>query len=181
MNEKTLTLEQFIVKHIELTTQMTALTNSISNDDFKKLINLESKSLKTKDYETALKDKEVNMPEEINEIQLEVFENTKMLYNNPKYSSLNEDEFLSLITNEIEVQFGNKLFLSKSSSCSSEFNSANESCLKSFGASLATVAVVGLFTSFGVGSLIGGGIALVRFGECNKGAQADLSECRSNQ
>jgi hypothetical protein len=181
LNEKTLTLEQFIGKHIELTTQMTALTNSISNDDFKKLIDLENKSLKTKDYETALKDKELNMPGEINEIQLEVFENTKMLYNNPKYSSLNEDEFLNIITNEIEVQFSNKLFLSKSSSCLSEFNSANESCLKSFGASLATVAVVGLFTSFGVGSLIGGGIALVRFGQCNKGAQVDLSECKSNQ
>ena len=116
LNENTLTLEQYIVKHIELTTQMTNLTNSISNDDFKKLVDLENKSFKTKNYEIALKDKEVNIPEEINRVQLEIFENTKTLYNNPKYNSLNEEEFLSLITNEIEVKFSDKLFLSKSSS-----------------------------------------------------------------
>jgi hypothetical protein len=40
LNKNTLTLEQYIVKHIELTTQMTNLTNSINNDDFKKNFDL---------------------------------------------------------------------------------------------------------------------------------------------
>ena len=87
-----------------------------------------------------------------------------------------------MIKGEISNQFENKQnFSQRAASCLSDFNSANEDCLTSFAASAATVGVIGLFTSFGVGSLIGGAIALVRFGECNKSAQADLADCRANQ
>ncbi|RKE94652.1 hypothetical protein [Ichthyenterobacterium magnum] len=179
---KTQTLDEYLIKHFELTSKMIELKSSVDYNIIDKLKKLQNKAIKKSDLKIAIKDENIEISDEIFELQQQIIENTKILYNNPKYNSLNQEEFLTLITNEINSQLQNKqIFSKKSDSCLDTFNSANESCLKSFGASLATVGVVGLFTSFGVGSLIGGGIALIRFGECNKSAQADLADCRDNQ
>lgn len=145
----------------------------------KKLTYLEKKSAKTSDLKLTVQKEKIVIPDEIIEIELKIIENTKTLYNNPDYNSLNQQELLVLITNEINNQFVNaQLFSRNGDRYLDAFNRANESCLTSFGASLATVGVVGLFTSFGASSLIDGGIALIRFGECNKSAQAVLADCR---
>lgn len=179
---KTQSLEEYLTKHIELTSKMIELKNSVDYDIVDKLTKLQNKSIDPGNLKLTLKKENIEISDKIFELQQKIIENTRILYNNPKYNSLNQEEFTTLIKNEIVSQFENKqLFSRQSSSCLDTFNSANESCLKSFGASLATVGVVGLFTSFGVGSLIGGGIALIRFGECNKSAQADLADCRANQ
>tara|TARA_B110001450_G_C17350916_1_gene371472 strand:- start:140 stop:571 length:432 start_codon:yes stop_codon:yes gene_type:complete len=143
---------------------------------------LQNKSDETSDLELSLKNENIEISDKIFELQLKIIENTRILYNNPKYNSLNQEEFLSVIKGEISNQFENKQkFSQRAASCLSDFNSANEDCLTDFAVSAATVGVIGLFTSFGVGSLIGGAIALVRFGECNKSAQGDLADCRANQ
>ena len=107
-----------------------------------------------------------------------MIENTKRLYQNPLYSGLNQEDFLKLILNEIDSS-SYQINLSKNGDpCGDLFNSMNEDCLVEFSASMAVAAVVGIFTSFGVGTAIAGGIALVRFSECNKGAQAAADDCR---
>lgn len=179
---QTQTLEEYLIKHIELTSKTVELKNSVNYNDIDKLINLQNKSIETSDLKLILKNENIEIPDEIFELQLKFIENTRILHNNPKYNSLNQEEFLTLITNEIKSQFDNaSTFSKKSNDCDSEFDEANEDCLIDFAASAATVGVVGLFTSFGIGSLIGGGIALIRFGECNESAQDALADCQDEE
>jgi hypothetical protein len=176
---QTQTLDEYFAKHIELTSEMAELKDSVDYDVVDKLTKLQNKSGETSDLEFSLKNENIEISDEIFELQLRIIENTRILYNNPKYNSLNQEEFLSVIKGEISDQFENKQnFSQRTASCLGAFNTANRGCLRSFAASAATVGVIGLFTSFGVGSLIGGAIALVRFGECNESAQAVLSACR---
>jgi len=176
---QTQTLDEYISKHIELTSKMSELKNSIDYNIVEKLKEIENKSVETSNLKTILQDENINISDKLFELQLKIIENTKMLYNNPQYNTLNQEEFSTLITNEIKTKFDNELILlQKSNDCDAAFDAANEQCLIDFGASVATVGVVGLFTSFGVGSLIGAGIALIQFGECNESAQADLADCR---
>lgn len=180
---QTQTLDEYFAKHLELTSKMVELKNSVDYDVIGKLSKLQNKSVEASDLKLTLKNENIEISDEIFELQHKIIENTRILYNNPKYNSLNQDEFLVLIKNEISNQFEKKqIFLQKvADPCLDAFNNANEECLVDFAASAATVGVVGLFTTFGVGTLIGGGIALIRFGECNKSAQADLADCRDNQ
>ena len=179
---QTQTLDEYFAKHIELTSKMVELKNSIDYNVVNKLTKLQNKSIEASNLKHTLKNENIEISDEIFELQLKIIENTRILYNNPKYTSLNQEEFLALIKNEISNQFEKKqIFSQKTDPCKEAFDSANEECLTDFAASAATVGVVGLFTTFGVGTLIGGGIALIRFRQCNKSAQADLADCRENQ
>lgn len=179
---QTQTLDEYFAKHIELTSKMAELKNSVDYDIVDKLSKLQNKSVETSDLKFILKNENIEISDEVFELQLKIIENTRILYNNPKYNSLNQEDFSTIITNEVRTQFSNKqILLRNGDPCLPAFNSANEACLSNLGASLATVGVIGLFTSFGVGSLIGGGIALLRFRQCNLSAQADLADCRENQ
>lgn len=177
---ETISLKEFVTKHIELTSKMSKHKNSLNFNDIEKLIKSESNS----DTERYVQDKEIDLPSEIIAIQLEMIKNAKIFYNNPEYNSFSQDELLDVVTNEIKIQLennGTNLFTKSNVPCLAAFNSANEDCLTALVASLATATVVGLFTSFGVETAITGGIALLQFGECNEDAQANLADCRENQ
>ena len=180
---QTQTLDEYIVKHVELTLKFIELKNSINYDVVDKLTKLQRKSIEPSDLKFAIKNENIDISNDILELEEEIIENTRILYNNPEYSSLTQKEFLNLIKNSISDEFENpKIILQSaktSNSCLDAFNSANEKCLLEFTLSAGTVGVVGLFTTFGIGTLIGGGVALIRFGECNKNAQAVLEDCRN--
>lgn len=178
---QTQTLEEYFTKHIDLASKMVELKNYADYDVIDKLVKTQNKSIEISDLKLTLKNESIEISDEIFELLQELIENTRILYNNPKYNSLNQEEFLTLVTDEIKSKIDNESIFSRiSKDCEAIFDAANEECLKDFAAAVATLGVVGLFTSFGVGSLIGGGIALIRFGECNKSAQADFEDCEAN-
>lgn len=177
-----LTLDDYVAKHIDLTSKISKLTSLLNYKDIEKLVEMQKKSIETSSLKRSFKDEGINISTEMIELQLKIDENTKKLFNNPKYNSLNEEEFLLIITNEIKNQFNKQpLIAYRINDCDEAFDEANGECLEEFAAAAATVGVIGLITTFGVGSIIGGGIALIRFGECNKNAQAELAACRENQ
>lgn len=182
---QTQTLEEYIAKHIELTSKLVVLKNSVDYDVVDKLELLQNKSIETSNLKITLENESIYISDEIFELQQRLIENTRILHNNPEYNSLNEEDFTNLIKDAISSQFNyNRIFAKNaraSDPCLDAFNSANGDCLLEFTLSAGTVGVVGLFTTFGVGTLIGGAVALIRFGECNKSAQADLADCRGNQ
>ncbi|TXD46675.1 hypothetical protein [Polaribacter sp. IC073] len=93
----TQTLEEYFAKHIELTSKMAELKNSVDYDVIDKLTKLQNKSEKTSDLKLSLKNENIEIPDEIFDLQLKIIENTRILYNNPKYNSLNQEDFLSII------------------------------------------------------------------------------------
>ena len=75
---------------------MSNLINSISSDGIERIVDLENEQFKIIDYKASFENKDLNIIEEIIEIESIIIENTKMLFNNPKYNSLNQNELLNL-------------------------------------------------------------------------------------
>lgn len=174
----TQTVEEYVIKHIELTLKMSELQNSVDYEILDKLIELQYKSVENSDLKIILQNENINISDEIFELLSKIVENTKILHNNPQYNSLNQEKFLTLISDEINAQFNDEQILYRNlNSCRDVFEKANKECLKDFASAIAVIGVVGLLTTFGVGSLIGGSIALIRFGECNKRAQFIYRKC----
>ena len=179
---ETQTLDEYIDNHIELTSKMLKLKDLVDYEVIDELTSLQSKLIETSDLKFTLQNQDIVFSNQLYELQLNLIKNTEILYNNPKYNSLTQQELLNLISNKIINIFeNNQVSNLNRDPCLIAFNEANNDCLVQFAASAATVGVIGLFTSFGAGSLIGGYIALVRFGECNERAQEELADCRANQ
>jgi len=170
--ENSISLEEFVEKHIELSSSMLILLE----ENKKNILSLQKleDNLTYEQLEQVLRDTNIKEAQTITELAKEIRNNGVNFSKNMEYHNLNKSELEFKVTNEIYKQL-NKLY-PKDGPCEDQYRSAQGACTLQYTIATGAAVIAGTAT-LGLGWLIGAGGALLNYTICMVRADAALEDC----
>ncbi|KAB8151443.1 hypothetical protein EZY14_018150 [Kordia sp. TARA_039_SRF] len=171
--ENSLSLKEFVEKHIELSSNM---LNLLENRDLENItsLNILEDNLTYEQLQKILHDANIEKANSIIELAKEMRSNGINFMNSVEYKSLNKSKLESEIINEIYEQLNESY--PKSGPCEDKYRKAQGACTLQYTIATGASVVAGSFT-LGFGWLVGAGGALINYTICMVRADNALEDC----